>query len=172
MGLSAQFKTAFNDDIRVVSGDYGIDIVILYSKKNQDLNQSRLYFTRTYRMSAADMLGSIYDFSTGHIQEALFELETDQKEDVLIHRIAILLHQDGKFKYLFKNGSRETFPIIKYENEEGENRVYVSNIELRLGNQLDTRYKFDSVSIHTEDGAYYDSAQIDDKNIQKTIVLD
>ena len=167
MGFSAAFKTLFDSDEKVVAGDYGIDIVILYSKQIQDKAQDRKYETVTYRMNTSNMIGNIYNFTTEHTQEALFQLETDEATNVLIHRIMLIAYQNGDFKAInTKSGERATFSLnhTKEDSDTGDevlldDNIFISKFSIKLGDEIDQSNLYDQIQIYTEDGSFYDSAE-------------
>ena len=176
LGLEATFRTAFNQSYSIFSGNYGIKILILYSRKIHDNSQQREYFFGSGVIDTKDMIGSIYNFSSGHTQEALFELECENADDVRICQIAIFLFQDGNFKATnIENASRipEVYP---YYNKDTsvllDDNIFISDLNIRLGNDRDETYDFDTVRIYSENGLFYDAAQAADSAITKTIKLE
>lgn len=165
LGLSADFKTLLQS-FAPVTGEYGLEILVQYSIPQAGNTEERETLTSRYRLSSNDMVGSIYNFKTYYTQEALFQL-TDQ-DGLIIHRIGVFFFQDGNFTY--KNNKSELVPV-PWRNDAGlfTDNIFVKNISLCLGDdKLDENVE-DELTIFTNNGLIYDSAQLNDTLVEKRI---
>lgn len=161
LGISADFKTLLNT-FNPIGGDYGIKVLIEYVNKLQVGEVDSDLKLKVFNLSTADMVGSIYNFTTYYHQEALFNIENLQ-----IHSIAVIFYQDGGFKDNENQTIPHTYTMGGNEVLYDDN-ILVKNIDIRLGNDISNNR--DTLKIYTLNGTSYDSAQKDALN-SKNIYL-
>jgi hypothetical protein len=162
IGLSADFKTLLNA-FHTTKGDYGIQIFIQYSRNQEGNEANRLYNVITYRLSALDMIGAVYNFNTFYNQEALFQIDNDIESGVLIHRIGVMFYQDNNFEN--HDGKINTL----YEQNHLKN-IFMKSLSVQFGDDLPDEVT-DEATIYTTNGQFYDSAQLNEKLNEKRIYL-
>ena len=163
IGIKADFKTLFSG-LDINSGDYGIRVVLQYSKKDETVEDVK-YTHQTVTLGTSDMVGSIYNFNTYYTQEALYELNKD--EGASLSAIDIELYQNGDF--INKDGDNAIYYYtINNKNYINNPNILMRGLDIRFGN--DPIDKDNTIQIYTTNGLTYDSAQKDSLN-KKNIYL-
>ena len=165
MGISAEFKTLLKQ-FNPYQGKYGLEIYVQYSKLRGGSTEDRDIYVRKYRFESSAMIGSIYDFSSYYPQEALFELESD--EEAIVHKVSVFFFQDNDFMYKDPDNNDLFIPGPEDESLYPRN-ILIRNIGLYFGDDKLEDSINDKVEIYTNNGTMYDSAQLNDKLIEKRI---
>lgn len=173
MGLRANFKTALSQYLPI-SGSYGL-LIILDCQQKLSGEEPPITFTKICKLDTTTMIGNPYNFDTYFEQQALFELDNDANSTIIIKYVTVVFYQDGQFRdysnklieYSDANSDKRDSAFAE-ENNPGN--IFVKNIGIWFGNQVDDELD-DDAEIYSNQDLMYDTAQENETINEKRINL-
>lgn len=161
LGVSADFKS-WLADLGAVSGTYGIAIIVYFHDLSAPGEPGKPN-SRTYVLDTNDMIGNPYYFDSYFTQEKVFDISDINN----IEEIDVRFFQNGDFKD--KEGKLIPYEIINDitgETEKLEHNIFVDNVSIMLGYEMDA-FEGETLLLSTPDGLSY---HYNDPNFNKKAI--